>query len=313
MKAVDRWQDLLDPTRDEILAAAPRDLHPPALERLSAPSQPDRDERPTLQSHGDYLFGVLLVPKLVDGDQLTYQEIDLIITRHELLTVRKAAPGETAYDLEPAREECRHADSPGLIVFHVVDTIAEQFLELVDTLHHDIDRVEDGLDPDSPTKPPDDVRGTLSLLRRQLIRLGEAVGPTRDAILRIAENRLDIEGSTQIFPPDVEVRFRDTHDKLVRAGEALDRCRELLNSVRDYYQSLVASEQNEATQRQADAATRLTIIAALLLLPGLIVGVLGQNFHTPGAGTHLGFWISLVVIGVVTVLQLAYFKRKGWI
>jgi magnesium transporter len=60
-------------------------------------------------------------------------------------------------------------------------------------------------------------------------------------------------------------------DKVLRASEALDYIRDLLNSARDYYTAKVAQDQNEVVKR-------LTVVASLLLVPTFIVGVYGQNF-----------------------------------
>ena len=58
-----RWIDLCEPDRDALMAAAPRaeDLHPRALDQLLEPARHDDEPRPTLESHGDYVFGVFLV------------------------------------------------------------------------------------------------------------------------------------------------------------------------------------------------------------------------------------------------------------
>ena len=55
------WIDLVDPTPDELRAKAPRELEEPALARLLAPPEHEDEPRPTLQGHGDYVFGVFLV------------------------------------------------------------------------------------------------------------------------------------------------------------------------------------------------------------------------------------------------------------
>ena len=102
-----RWIDLLDPTRDELLAAAPVELHRRALDRLLAPSRVDQDPRPTFEPHGDYVLGVLLVPVgVAEEDRVFYQEIDLVLTPEVTLTVRKTPPGERPFDLGPLEQAC---------------------------------------------------------------------------------------------------------------------------------------------------------------------------------------------------------------
>src|SRR5712691_8602490 len=92
------WIDLIDPTPDEVRAKLPRTLQEPALDLLLAPSQHADESRPTLQSHGDYVFGIFLVAVAVpEEDRLFYQEIDIVLTHDVLLTVSKTPEGEQPF------------------------------------------------------------------------------------------------------------------------------------------------------------------------------------------------------------------------
>src|SRR5688500_7918455 len=127
-----RWIDLLDPTLEEIVADAPVELHARALDRLVARPESDHEPRPTLESHGDYVFGVLLVAVAVpEDDRVFYQEIDLVLTPDTALTVRKSPPGEEPFDLTEVQESCDAHGSPatGLVAYYLVDEIAERYLQ----------------------------------------------------------------------------------------------------------------------------------------------------------------------------------------
>src|SRR5213592_951086 len=128
MAAVDSWTDLLDPTPEEIREHLPETIHARALEQLLAPTVHEDEPRPKLESHGDYVFGVLLVAVAVpDEDTVYYQEVDLVLTRELLLTVRKTPEGRPPYDPSPARLACRDEDPVAKVVYHLVDDIAERY------------------------------------------------------------------------------------------------------------------------------------------------------------------------------------------
>jgi len=55
------WVDLLDPDERQLEKQIPVALHRQAREHLLRPGG-ELEQRPTLQSHGDYLFGIFLVP-----------------------------------------------------------------------------------------------------------------------------------------------------------------------------------------------------------------------------------------------------------
>ena len=74
-----------------------------------------------------------------------------------------------------------------------------------------------------------------------------------------------------------------------------------------------AEERAELMKALADP-TRLTMVASLLLLPTLIVGVYGQNFHhIPELGWAWGYWWSWGLILATTAAQLLFFRWKRWL
>src|SRR2546422_8176839 len=141
------WIDLIDPTPDELRAKLPQEIQESALERLLAPAERNDEPRPTLQGHGDYIFGVFLVAIAVtDEDRVFYQEIDVVVTDDVILSVSKTPPGEHPYDPRPAREACRPDDSAGMMFYRLVDDIAEHYLDLIHALDGEIDELEDNVE-----------------------------------------------------------------------------------------------------------------------------------------------------------------------
>src|SRR5215212_5416693 len=129
------WIDLIDPSPDELRAKLPRTVQEPALELLLRPAAHGDEPRPTLQAHGDYIFGVFLVAVAVPKeDRVFYQEIDVVLTHDTLLTVSKTPPGEHSYDPRAVRESCLPHDNAGMMFYRLIDDIAEHYLDIVDAL-----------------------------------------------------------------------------------------------------------------------------------------------------------------------------------
>ena len=297
------WIDLVDPTEEKLRAAAPRDLHPRALDQLLAPAQHADEPRPTVEAHEDYVFGILLVAVSVpEEDRVYYQEVDLVLTADSLLTVSKTPPGEKPFDPRPAKEACAGTTHAGMFAYHLVDEVAERYLDLMDSLNDEIDELEDHVEDWSPQR----IRARLSELRHDLLHIRRTLAPTRDAVRKVVDGRIDI-GEDRLFPRDVELHFGDAYDKLLRATEALELARDLVAGVRDYSQAKIANDQNEVMKR-------LTVIASVLLLPTFIVGLYGQNFHhIPELGWSFGYWWAWAWIVVTTIGQLVFFRWKRWI
>src|SRR6266550_9279971 len=299
------WIDLIDPTPEELREKLPREIYESALEQLLAPAEHEDEPRPTLQGHGDYVFGVFLIAVAVpQDDTVYYQEIDVVITHETLLTVRKTPPeGRPACDVAVVQRTAKPGDSAGLLAYRLLNDIAERYLDLVDALDEEIDELEDRME----SQQPGITRSRISTLRHDLLHIRRTLSPMRDAVRRVIDGTVEVEQGPEVFPHDVEVAFNAAYDKFMRASDGLDLARDLLAGVRDYALAKIANDQNEVVKR-------LTVIASILLVPTFIVGLYGQNFHhIPELGWSFGYWWSWGWIVFTTALQLAFFRWLGWI
>jgi magnesium transporter len=303
MGAADAWIDLLDPSEAELRKQIPGELHSTALARLVAPARHDDEPRPKLEGHGDYIFGVFLIPVVVPEEDLVfYQEVDLVLTATRLVTVRKTPDGRPPFDPAAARNSCREHESVGMIMYHLVDEVAECYLDLVDGLNDEIDELEDSVEQ----WPAERVRERLSTLRHDMLHIRRTLAPMRDAVRNVIDDRIELE-TTEIFTRDVELSFGTAYDKLLRAVDGLELSRDLVAGVRDYHQAKIANDQNEVMKR-------LTVIASVLLVPTFIVGLYGQNFKdVPELRWSLGYGWSWAMIVLTTIGQLVFYRRKGWL
>jgi len=306
------WTDLLDPQEEELRRHLPDDVRADALKELLRPADPDGENlRPSIKSHGGYVLGLLVVAVAVpEEDRVFYQEVDFVVTRDRIVTVRKTPPGEQPFDPARVREVCdlKHDDlGPGTIAYYLVDEVAERYLDLLDDIDDEIDELEEQTD----TWPAEKIRRRISGLRHDLLHIRKTLAPTRDAVREIVDGRVDVEGRTpfsrEAFPREVERLFAASYDKLLRATESIEYARDLIAAVRDYQQARVSIDQNEVMKK-------LTAIASIILVPTLIVGNYGQNFdHMPELHWRLGYAFSWALIVISTIVQVVYFRRNKWI
>ena len=190
------WTDLLDPDGDALRHACPGTLHPRALDRLLAPAVRGDEPRPTLEAHTGYVFGVFLVAVAVpDEDSVYYQEVDIVLTPERLVTVRKTPPGRPPFDPKGVREAIGDDHTAGMVAYQLVDDVAESYLNLVDDLNDEIDELEDAIE----SWPGPRIRSRLSALRHDMLQIRRTLAPTRDAVRRVVDNRVDLEGGVEVF------------------------------------------------------------------------------------------------------------------
>jgi magnesium transporter len=299
-----RWTDLVDPTREDVLAALPVHVDPEVVETLATPPSDGRDPRPVLEGHGAYVFGVLMAASPVpDENRIAYQEVDFVATPTLLVTVRKTPVGGVVPTYPPAvlHPAVEGGAPAGALVHKLVDDVADSYLTSIDEIYGEIEELEDAID----TALPSLVRERISTFRHELLDARRMMSATRAAVRRIIDGRVEV-GDHALFPPEIELRFADTYETLVRAIEELDIARDLLAGVREHHQSKI-------TENQGEIAKKLTVIASLVLVPSLIVGYYGQNFDSAFDEQYWSIGVSSGLILASTVVQLALFRWRRWI
>lgn len=278
----------------------PAHVDPEVVEALAAPGLTGREPRPVIEGHGSYVFAVLVALRPTTQGVL-HQEIDVVATPELMLTVRKTPTGGAPFDPGPLHAATEQGAAVGIVFHRLVDDVADSYLELLDAIYVEIDRLEDEIDALRPVE----VRKRLQELRHELLHRRRTASATRAGVRRVLDGRVEVNGGA-LFPTEVERLFADTYDTLVRVTEELDVARELLATVRDHLQAKVAENQN-------DVAKKLTVIASLVLVPSLVVGFFGQNFE---GEFDQGWWtlgVSTGIILVSTVVQLVLFRWRRWI
>jgi magnesium transporter len=296
-----RWLDLVDPTQEELESALPPGVDPDVIEALLGPARPGREPHPVIEAHGSYVFGVLVVMSPRVEENHVYQEIGFVATPERLVTVRRSSSPDITYDVAPLHATAAAGAPVGVLVHRLVDDVADTYLDLLDAVYADIDSLEDEID----SLRPAEVRRRLAELRHMLLHRRRTVSGMRAVARRIFDGRIEV-GDHALFPPDVERRFGDTYDTLVRVTEELDIARDLLAGARDHLQSKIAENQNEVGKK-------LTVIASLVLVPSFIVGFYGQNFE---GVFNREFWTLGISLGLIlgsTLIQLALFRWRRWI
>ncbi len=101
--------------------------------------------------------------------------------------------------------------------------------------------------------------------------------------------------------------FRDIRDHLTQLIDLVEMYHGRVNSVGQLYLASVAASTNQVMKI-------FTVLATIFLPPTLIASIYGMNFaHMPELRLGLGYPLSLVLMFLVSVVPLVYFKKKGFI
>ncbi|HEX9037009.1 MAG TPA: magnesium transporter CorA family protein [Ktedonobacterales bacterium] len=181
----------------------------------------------------------------------------------------------------------------------VIDSLVDTYFPVLDTLDDVIDELEISV-----------VNDTSNKVQQRLFHLKRAVATLRRVTLPQAEVMSSITMRTgALIPADAEPYFADVRDHTVRVYEMLDSYRDLLSGLLDVYLSTVSNRLNSVMKQ-------LAIIATIFMPITFVTGVFGQNFGSmPQVLSDHGFnfWYVLAFMALVSVTQIWYFRRRGWL
>jgi magnesium transporter len=288
------WIGLLEPGEDLLRQVQLQfGLHDLAIEDAGKAHQ-----RPKLDQYGDSLFVVARTAQLVEG-RIAFGETHLFVGRGYLVSVRHGA--STSYAMVRERcEACPTVLSQGedYILYAILDFIVDNYMPVIETIHAEVEAIEDSIL--TRTLKQAEVE-RLYLLRRDLLRLRNAVLPLVDVCRRLEHAKLpgiDLE---------IQTYFRDVTDHVRRVQEEIDSLREVLAFA--FEASLMTG------QAQQTAITRkLAAWAAILAVPTAIAGIYGMNFDVMPElrWTYSYFVVLCLILGACGVLFWR-FRRLGWL
>jgi zinc transporter len=200
-------------------------------------------------------------------------------------------------DLREALTTGRGPTDPGQFLVMLSSRLIERMGPVIEQLVDEVDRLEDTVF----TAHSAELRGALGSLRRQAIALRRYLAPQREVMGRLAMEQ------TSWLQADDKAYLREISDRTTRFVEDLDAARERAGVVQDELNSRISDQMNRTMYL-------LTVVAAVLLPPSLLTGLLGVNVGgMPGVEHPMAFAIVVVLIIAIAVLEIAVLRRLKWI
>ena len=274
------------------------------LSRLTIRTIGEEHERAKFVEGHNYFY---LVMHTIGFDQQTEDasnpKLDIVFSKRYLLTLhreplawldtlRTSVQADTS-DENPASRGCAH------LLYTVLSALIDSYFPVLD----DIDDVIDQLEDLTVSTTSNQVQARIFHIKREVARLRRVISPSVEVT-----NAL-ISRTREYIPAEAEAYFSDVHDHLIRAFEVLDSYRDLMSGLLDVYLTTVSNRLNTVMKQ-------LTIIATIFLPITFVTGVFGQNFgHMPQVehDAGLNFWLVLLFMLLITVGQLWFFRKRGWI
>jgi len=271
------------------------DLHPLILEDVLSTRQ-----RPKFE---DYEKNLFLVLKMLSYDEeaqsVQAEQVSLIMGSGFVISFQERV-GDV---FDCVRDRIRNAkgrirkQGADYLAYSLLDAIVDSYFGILEKVGDKIEVLEDELvsDPDEKTLQ------AIYRLKREMIFLRRSVWPLRELVSGIQRSE-----STMISE-STDVYLRDVYDHTIQIIDTIESLRDIVSGMLDTYLSSISNRMNAVMKV-------LTIIATLFIPLTFVAGIYGMNFENmPELKWRYGYAAVWVVMLLVSVLMLVYFRRKKWL
>ncbi len=292
------WVDLESPQQEEVQKISSEfALIPQTANELVLPSL-----KPHVDVQQDYLYLVLHFPARKSASTSMEQEVDFIVGKNFLITVRYEHI-DTFHKFAKVFDVNAQLDED-LIGEDAMGVFLALTRKLYRSAEHEIDQVRDDLeDIEEQIFEGHEREMVLALSRagRDILNFKQALDPHQEVLKSLEEVAPSFAGE------EYKHRVRALEDVYYRARKHVTRLWQTLNELRETNNSLLSTKQNEVMKI-------FTILAFVTFPLSLITSVFGMNTrYIPIVGAEYDFWIVMGIMLFVTILMSIYFRRKGWL
>jgi zinc transporter len=266
------------------------------LEPIAVDALLEDETRPRSVPIGDGLVVILRGVNLNPGaDPEDMVSIRIWAEDGRVITARRR-PLMAVNDLRAAVESGRGPRDTGDFLFEIADRLVGRMASVLTDLNESVDAVEESL----VEAPVHTQRSELTAIRRQAIALRRYLGPQRDALARLHNERVPWISDVQ------RMHLREVTDCTIRYVEDLEAARERTAITQEELNGQLAEQMNRRMYA-------LSIVAGIFLPLGFITGLLGINVGgIPGTEDPMGFAFVCFALFALGVGLVIVFRRLRW-
>lgn len=276
-------------------------IHPLVLEDIM-----NTGHRPKMESFDNYEY---LVLKMLYHDEKTKEiqaeQVSIILTKNTVISFQER-PGDI---FDNIRERLRSGkgrirkNCSDYLSYSLIDAIIDHYFVILESIGEIIEEMEGKL----IENPSPETLQQIHRLKADMIFLRKSVWPLREVI-----NSLIREESSLITESTI-LYFRDVYDHTIQVIDTIESYRDMVSGMLDIYMSSVSNKMNEVMKV-------LTIFASIFIPLTFIAGIYGMNFNPevspfnmPELNWFWGYPFAILVMSLMAILMLYYFKRKQWL
>ncbi|GGG91699.1 magnesium/cobalt transporter CorA [Staphylococcus pragensis] len=183
------------------------------------------------------------------------------------------------------------------IVIHILDMMVDKYFDFVYTIEEKVYNFEDAHVDDTHSKK---VMDNVFKLRSDLIKIKRVLFPMQELVNTIkTEGNLIVDSKHSMYIQHID-------DHLIKQNNIIRTSQEMTNEIRENFESYSSFRMNSIMQV-------LTLVSVIFSPLTFIAGVYGMNFeYMPELKWHYSYPLCMLVMLIIAVALIVFFKRKKW-
>ncbi|QTE29537.1 magnesium/cobalt transporter CorA [Pengzhenrongella sicca] len=296
------WIGLFEPSAAEFADLAQSFALPP----LAVDDAIQAHQRPKLERYGDVTFAVVKPVRYVDHEEVVeISELAIFLGEHFVITVRHGVSDVPAVVRKEYLTNSKLlAHGPAGVLYRALDHAVDSYLEVVEAIGVDIDEIEEQVFGGESGEHAE----RIYKLKREVLEFRRAVAPLTMPLQRLVAGEVEWVGAS------AQQYFRDVHDHVLKASDAIEGYDNLLTNVLQAELAQITVEQSRQSVRQNEDMRKISAWAAIALVPTAIAGIYGMNFdNMPELQWRYGYFAVLGLIASICVGLHWLFRRNDWL
>jgi magnesium transporter len=270
------------------------DFHPLILEDIVTVGQ-----RPKCDEYEDYIYIVMqMLTYNWRTESIESEQISMILGKNFLISFQET-PGDI---FDRIRERIRSAKGkirkmpPDYLAYSLIDAIVDNYFIILERLNENIEDLEDKL----VGEPDKKVARKILDLNRQLMFLRKSVWPLRELVSKLDRTE------SNLISKYTRPYLKDVYDHTIQVIESVQSLRDIMSVILEAYVTSISNRLNAIMKV-------LAVIATIFMPLSFVASLYGMNFrYMPEIEWKYGYVFALVIMAVITLVMLYYFKKKKW-
>ncbi len=259
------------------------------------------DQRPKIEIFDDYIFIVFKMLSYNDNlDQINTEQVSIVFGKDYLISLQEGIEGDV---FEPVRNRLRKGSNyirkkgADFLAYTLLDVVIDNYFDVLEKIGEKMEALDEQL----INNPRPEILQEVYNLKREVIFMRKSIWPMREIVNRFEQVESEIVCQT------TRAYLRDIYDHIIQVIDTEETFRDIISGMMDLYLSSISNRMNEIMKF-------LSIVGTIFIPLTFIVGLYGMNFeYMPELKSKYGYPTVLVVMILVSISMIIFFKKKKWL